>query len=155
MKVLPTLIILVGIIGGGAGLYSFSKQGVNVTTRQEITASIAKQISGLKNAGIKEVDCKAYDGGLKSEGAHCYFSPLEPDQLLPLIQKAMEPLGHTNGWTNDYSVWGAFYASAADPKRSFGVNISPVQGNRDFEGVDSAKGFKSFVNFIVNSTRVE
>lgn len=154
MRMFPVLALFAALVGASVVTKNLKSGGnAMIPTRDEIAASINTQIMSLKDAKIKEINCGLIDVVDSKDGGHCYVSPLKPDEILPLLVAVIGEVGHTNGWTNDYSVWGAFYASKQDPKRSFGVNISPIEGNRDFEQIGAVKGYKSFIDFVVNSTR--
>lgn len=153
MKLLPALLISIGLIGAGVGIVATGKQGGKVPSREEISESIREKLLGIQNAGIKEVDCAPISGGINIEGSHCFVSTVTAEELLPQVKKALESVGSTPGWSNDYMVWGAFYAAKADPKRSFGVNITTIEGDRMLEGKAETKGYVSVVDFVVNSTR--
>jgi len=70
--------------------------------------------------------------------------------VLEDVQRVLEPVGRTLGWTNDYSVWGAFYTSSRDRQLSFGVNIAMIEGDETLEPLAVTKGYRSAISFIVD-----
>ncbi|WP_407571854.1 hypothetical protein [Deinococcus altitudinis] len=101
--------------------------------------------------GLHPVACKDIQGGLDISGSQCFLSTLQQDDLLKAVQDALEPVGQTLGWTNDYSVWGAFYTAARNRQLSFGANVAQIAGDQTLEGSPLTKGYSSMVNFVVDA----
>lgn len=113
-----------------------------------LSSTISSALLQTKEARLKTGDCHKLMPGLKIEGTHCFLSPVLPDTLLPLVQKAVAPFGLTPGWSNNYGGWGAFYAAKSDSKMTFGVNIVPMEDNPDFLGQPDLKEYRSFVTVV-------
>lgn len=140
------------VLGIGGGIMLNSEQQRRPMSQAAMTEELSQHLLTLSGQRLKAVECAQLDQGLVIPGSRCFLSVATPEDLFPAVKKAIDPLGTTPGWTNDYSVWGAFYAARDEPRRTFGVTITPLEGNRDFEANPLVKGYRSLVDVVVNST---
>lgn len=147
MKVVPVLFLL-ALMTGGAAIILTTQGSKSVMTEQDLTGTIQSRLMTLPE--LHPISCKLLQGGTELPGSHCFLSTQSQEALLKEVQNALEPVGQTSGWTNDYAVWGAFYTASSDQQLSFGVNIAEIAGDRSLEPLAVTKGYKSVVNFVVD-----
>lgn len=117
------------------------------------TSSLLKDLgAALQGADLQPADCQWLYGRMRTGTSACWMSRVAPDALLKQVQAHLKPVGVTSGWSNDYGVWGAFYALNGQPGRTFGVTIKPIPGELEFEGVKAVQGYESFVTLTVNES---
>ncbi|MGY2896190.1 hypothetical protein [Deinococcus sp. UYEF24] len=154
------VLLVLALMAGGALIIAMTlrNQGLhrgNSATTSTVTpaAALAGKIHDrlMTIAGLYPVACKDIQGGLDLAGSQCFLSTLKQDDLLKGVQDALEPVGQTSGWTNDYSVWGAFYTATRGQRLSFGANVAQIAGDRTLEGLPLTKGYESMVNFVVDT----
>jgi len=154
MKVVPVIFVLALATGAAAlvvttQMKTGSQGGKTVTPAIDLTATIQDRLMTIP--GLHPVACKTIQGGLDIPGAQCFLSTEERKTLLGNVKHALEPVGQTQGWTNDYSVWGAFYTATRDRRLTFGVNVLQIAGDETLERSPLTRGYRSVVNFVVDA----
>lgn len=139
--------VLLTVPGGDAG----RERSQAHRAGSSLTEQLGQRLLDLKQAKLREVDCKEVLDGLELKEPRCFVSRLETEQVLPLVKAAIGPLGHTRGWTNDYGVWGAFYVARSDPKRTFGVNVEAIEDSADPTDQAVVNGSRSLVTMVVDT----
>lgn len=136
---------------GGLSYFGTTRQGSSMTRTADTLQRLSGHLAAVPGARFTRGDCKLLFPNGEVKNTACYMSPLKPEVLLPLLRTGLVSLGSTRGWTQDYGVWGAFYALKTEPRRTFGVTIKPIADDLDFEGVKEVQGYESFVTLALNS----
>jgi len=147
MKTLPVLAV-VAVLAGGAAIIATTHGDRTPINEQSVAAQVRSHLMTLLD--LHPVTCKSLQGGMELPGSQCFLSAHKQDVVLEDVQRVLEPVGRTLGWTNDYSVWGAFYTSSRDRQLSFGVNIAMIEGDETLEPLAVTKGYRSAISFIVD-----
>ncbi|WP_152544748.1 hypothetical protein [Deinococcus phoenicis] len=143
------LMVLVGAVVYSGGSAAKKEQPVEI--QAQILQELHSRFATLSDAHLKEVDCKPAFPYDTSKSTVCFMSTVRVERLLPIFQRSLAQIAYTDGWTQDYGVWGAFYSLNARPKWTFGVDLKPIADSVDFEAYGEVRGFESFVVVTVSS----
>ncbi|AZI42170.1 hypothetical protein EHF33_04925 [Deinococcus psychrotolerans] len=118
---------------------------------QEIQKTVQDSLAGK----ITILDCSVYplykEAGMK--GMACYGSTKEPAWLAQQLENSLNAKAYTDGWREDYGVYGAFYQLKDGTLPAFGIDVGAVKGNREFDGSVAIKPYQSFITITVNDPK--
>ena len=144
------LAVLAGVAAvGGLRLHS-TTTGVKAMTQQALMSRLAQLLEGEQGLAVHKIDCATvYEDQLGGHNA-CYGSHLGTEELVSRIQKRVDQLAYSGGWSNDYGIWGSFYEVRDPSKQTFGITVSPVKGDIELEAVKEVKAFANLITVTVD-----
>ncbi len=130
-----------------------SVTGGKTMTDQDLMGTLQATLEGEHRLAIHKIDCSAYyEAGYKGTNA-CYGSSVGTQELVSMLQGAVDKLAFSGGWREDYGVWGSFYEARDGSRRTFGITVNPVQGNDELQAIREIKSFRNFVTVTVDQPR--
>lgn len=122
----------------------------DMATKNEVLQIASEMFTAQKNLNLIPIECKVIFGYEVNDDAKCYSSDRNPVLIADTLHKSLDKIGYTNGWRDDYGVQGAFYVTKADPKMTFGVTVTAIEGSMQYEDIAELKGRVSIVTVTSN-----
>ena len=118
----------------------------------EVFEKVSSILEENENLKLHKVDCKIFFKKDYPYGA-CYGSDTTVEELAIAFKAAIDPVAFTPGWREDYGTWSGLYQLKNDSKITFGIGITPIEGNKDLEDLTGIKNYTNFVTVTIDELK--